>query len=151
MWVFGFLGLMLAIAAILNAIASGRMRLPAGLESVKAVLGLLLLPLLIGGMLWLAFIKALPWAYARLMGRPVNIEATMHLQRRHSRRSCDTKLKGGPMEATFPNYLCVRKRYYDAHPDKDVRVRLTGRQTLMGTAIIGVFHVEEVPASAPEP
>jgi hypothetical protein len=55
------------------------------------------------------------------------------------------------MVATFPDYVCVRRSYYDAHPDKDVRVRLVGRQTLMGTAITGVFHVGEVPAPIQAP
>ena len=145
MWVFGFLGLMLTVAAMLNGIASGRARLPAGREGLKAALGVLMMPLIVGSALWLVFIKTLPWAYARLLGKPVEIEATMHLSHHYSRRSCDTKLKGGPMAATFPDYICVRKSYYDAHPDKDVRVRLTGRRTLMGTAIIGVFHVGEAP------
>jgi hypothetical protein len=151
MWVFGFLGLMLTVAVMLNGISSGRARLPAGREGLKAALGILMMPLLVGGALWLAFIKTLPWAYARLLGKPVEIEATMHLSHRYSRRSCDTKLKGGPMTATFPDYVCVRRSYYDAHPDKDVRVRLVGRQTLMGTAITGVFHVEEVPAPMQAP
>lgn len=151
MWVFGFLGLMLTVAVMLNGILSGRARLPGGVEGLKATFGLLMMPLLVGVFLWLVFIKALPWMYARLFGQPVEIAATMHLQHSHSRRSCDTKLKGGPMSATFPNHLCVSKRYYDAHPDKDVRVRLAGRRTLMGTAIVGVFHVSEAPPGTQAP
>lgn len=146
MWVFGFVGLMLTVAAMLQGIASGRLRLPGGLAGMKAVLGILLMPALVGFMLWLVCIKALPWAYARVLGEPVDIIATMQLDHSRSRRSCDTKLRGGPMAATMPGYVCVSKRYYDAHPDRHVRVRLAGRQTLMGTAILEVFHIEEVPA-----
>jgi hypothetical protein len=67
----------------------------------------------------------------------------MHLEHRYSRKSCSNKLKGGPMAATLPDYICVSQGYYDAHPNKDVVVRLSGRQTLLGVAIIDVIHVEE--------
>ena len=79
MWVFGCVGLMLTVAAMLQGIASGRLHLPGGLAGMKAVLGILLMPALVGVMLWLVCIKALPWAYARVLGEPVDIIATMQL------------------------------------------------------------------------
>lgn len=104
----------------------------------KRWLGIAALPFLLAFMGWLVLAKGLPWTYTLAFGKPYREHYHMHTEHVHSRKTCDYRLRGGPMEHGFPNYLCIAPEYYALHPDQDVEVELTGQRSALG------MQVEEV-------
>ncbi|WP_141455939.1 hypothetical protein [Pseudoxanthomonas sp. z9] len=100
---------------------------------------LLAIPLMLGFVSWLIAIKTLPWTYTRVFGREVSEIHMMETRYSRSRRSCDHRLYGGPMEGAFPAYLCVREAFYDRHPNQQVEVVLAGRRSALGFSIQHVY------------
>ncbi|MDR7194063.1 hypothetical protein [Luteimonas terrae] len=99
------------------------------------------MPVFLGWIVWLVLAKAVPWAITRPFGSEHEMQAVMQTSHRASRRSCDYRLKGGPLAGTMPSFICISSRYYHRYPDRTVRVRLVGRSTVLGFAVISVHHV----------
>ncbi|MBB3275218.1 MULTISPECIES: hypothetical protein [Pseudoxanthomonas] len=100
---------------------------------------LLAIPLMLGLVSWLIAIKTLPWAFTRVFGNEVREIHAMETRYSRSRRSCDHRLYGGPMEGAFPSYLCIREAFYDRHPNQQVEVVLAGRRSALGFSIQHVY------------
>ncbi|UBB24152.1 hypothetical protein LAG73_12270 [Pseudoxanthomonas japonensis] len=100
---------------------------------------LLAIPLMLGFVSWLIAIKTLPWAFTRVFGNEVREIHAMETRYSRSRRSCDHRLYGGPMEGAFPSYLCIREAFYDRHPNQQVEVVLAGRRSALGFSIQHVY------------
>ena len=100
---------------------------------------LLAIPLMLGFVSWLIAIKTLPWAFTRVFGSEVREIHAMETRYSRSRRSCDHRLYGGPMEGAFPSYLCIREAFYDRHPNQQVEVVLAGRRSALGFSIQHVY------------
>ena len=100
---------------------------------------LLAIPLMLGFVSWLIAIKTLPWAFTRVFGNEVREIHAMETRYSRSRRSCDHRLYGGPMEGAFPSYLCIREAFYDRHPNQQVKVVLAGRRSALGFSIQHVY------------
>lgn len=100
---------------------------------------LLAIPLMLGFVSWLIAIKTLPWAFTRVFGSEVREIHAMETRYSRSRRSCDHRLYGGPMEGAFPSYLCIREAFYDRHPNQQVKVVLAGRRSALGFSIQHVY------------
>ena len=102
------------------------------------------MPVFLGWIVWLVLAKALPWTVTRPFGQAHAIEAVMQTSHRASRRSCDYRLTGGPFAGTMPAFVCIGSRYYHRYPDRAVRVRLVGKSTVLGFAVISVHHLSAV-------
>jgi len=100
---------------------------------------LLAIPLMLGFVSWLIAIKTLPWTFTRVFGTQVRETHVMETRHTRSRRACDYRLSGGPMEGAFPSYLCVREAFYHRHPDRQVEVVLSGRRSVLGFSIQHVY------------
>ncbi|MGN7833244.1 hypothetical protein ACTJI2_16705 [Pseudoxanthomonas sp. 22568] len=100
---------------------------------------LLAIPLMLGFVSWLIAIKTLPWTFTHVFGNEVREIHAMETRYSRSRRSCDHRLYGGPMEGAFPSYLCIREAFYDRHPNQQVEVVLAGRRSALGFSIQHVY------------
>ena len=98
----------------------------------------LFMPAFFGALLWLLLAKTLPWAYTRTLGEQHEVRAMMRTEHRYSRRGCDYRLKGSPLERTFLPYVCISADYYDAHPDQNLEVLLIGKKSVLGFSIVEV-------------
>ena len=92
---------------------------------------------LLAPFLWLALAKSLPWMLAGAFGSVHEEVTTLRLEHRYSRRSCDYRAFGPVLESTVPDYMCVSREIYQAHPDRTISVRLVGRRTPLGWRIDG--------------
>ncbi len=133
---FGFIGLCLTILLYGALIIRGHMARQTFRENLKLWAAFPFAPFLLGGVCWLVLAKALPWSFTRLFGDDRSIQATMWTEHRTSRRSCDYRLTGGPFDHTMPAHLCVASRVYHAFPDREVQVRLAGKTSVFGFAVI---------------
>jgi uncharacterized membrane protein len=143
------LGIVLTACLFLHAHRRGRMDQLFGKGVLHALLVTAMMPLLLGGCVWLVVAKTLPWAYTRTLGVPYRAPAAMLAHYSRSRHACDYRLQGGPMEHAFPGYLCIDERFYRNHPEQMVTVVLAGRRSRVGTAIIDVYAVSSGNGSVP--
>jgi len=97
------------------------------------------MPVLLGLIGWCVLAKALPWAWTRAFGEEFRESHVMKTHYARSRRACDYRLEGGPMERATPNYLCISETFYHRHPEEQVPVVLAGRRSLFGASIV---HIE---------
>lgn len=137
---FGGVGLVLTALMYVALIRRG-MRTGAWPSDWKAWLVAPFMPVFLGWIVWLVLAKALPWTITRPLGNEHEMQAVMQTSHRASRRSCDYRLKGGPLAGTMPSFICISSRYYHRYPDRTVRVRLVGRSTVLGFAVISIHHV----------
>lgn len=96
------------------------------------------MPLLLAFVCWSLLTKSLPWAITRMFGEPFHEVQVMQTHYRYSRRSCDHRLQGEPMERASPAWLCIDEAFYRLHPEKELRVVLVGKRTFLGDSIIRV-------------
>lgn len=122
-----------------HASRKGRMAALIDKGFVKFLLVLCAMPLLLGFVSWIVLVKSLPWAWTSAFGRQFRESHLMQTHYTRSRRSCDYRLRGGPMERSFPGYLCIREEFYHRHPEQQVSVVLSGRRSLFGSSI---RHIE---------
>ncbi|MBD9478274.1 hypothetical protein [Pseudoxanthomonas sp. PXM02] len=97
------------------------------------------MPVLLGFVSWCVLVKALPWAWTRAFGGEFRESHIMKTYYVSSRRTCEYRLEGGPMERAFPRYLCVSETFYHRHPEEQVPVVLVGRRSPFGASIV---HIE---------
>ena len=136
---FGFIGLCLTILLYGALIIRGHMARQSFRENLKLWAAFPFAPFFLGWVCWLVLAKALPWSFTRFFGDDRSIQATMWTAHMSSRRSCDYRLTGGPFADTMPAYLCVGSRVYDAYPDREVQVRLIGKASPLGFAVVSGF------------
>lgn len=142
--VFFMIGLALSVALLMHAAANKRLRAVEQTSVLKTALVIAFLPVMIGFMVWAVLVKALPWTFTRVFGQPYAFEATVRTEHRNSRRSCDYRIDGGPLDTTFPGFVCISERYYAAHPDRQVVMLMSGRRTVLGFALTSIKHVRDV-------
>jgi hypothetical protein len=142
---FGFVGVVLTALILAYGLSSGNMQRHWASKGwgtwgvgFRMLLFVLLMPPVLGFMCYAAAGKALPWAWTRIFGVPYEVRTVMHTEHRYGRRSCRYRLKGGPLEHSFPDYVCISTDAYNAHPDQDVEVLLQGRQSALGFSVIHV-------------
>nr|WP_295375826.1 hypothetical protein [Pseudoxanthomonas sp.] len=130
--------------ALLFAHASRRGRMGQLVDKgfLKFLFLLVAIPCMLGFVSWLIAIKTLPWGITRVFGSEVRERHVMETRHTRSRRSCDYRLSGGPMEGAFPSYLCIREAFYHRHPDRQVEVVLTGRRSALGFSIQHIYSQE---------
>lgn len=133
------LGVVLTAWLFLHAHRRGRMEQVLGKGRLHALLMIVMMPVLLGGSVWLLVGKTLPWAYTRVLGEVFREPAVMRTHYSHSRHSCDYRLEDGPMEHAFPGYVCIDEGFYRAHPEQSVIVVIAGRRSRLGTAISDVY------------
>lgn len=136
---FVFIGLCLTILLYGLLILGGRMMRLHRREKLRLWLALPFAPLFLGCACWLVLGKALPWSFTRILGSDQSIQTLMQTEHTSSRRSCDYQLTGGLLENTMPAHLCISVRIYDTYPDSEVQVRLVGRRSIFGFAVVSVF------------
>jgi putative effector of murein hydrolase LrgA (UPF0299 family) len=140
---FGLWGLIATILLIVVSIRRGKFRA----DGVKAYLGLLFLPILVGMFTWLVVAKSVPWLITTAVGDSYEETVTLHTS--HSGgRGCHYRIEGDYVDHTFPSYLCISERYYEAHPDQDVQVTLIGPRTMLGFRVV---HIQSPSSQLPEP
>jgi hypothetical protein len=105
----------------------------------RFLLILCVMPVLLGLVGWCVLMKALPWAWTRAFGDEFREVHVMQTHYTRSRRACDYRLRGGPMERSFPSYVCIPEAFYHRHPEQQVPVMLAGRRSRFGSAI---EHIE---------
>ncbi len=130
--------------ALLFAHASRKGRMGQLIDNgfLKFLFLLVTIPCMLGFVSWLIAIKTLPWGVTRVFGREVRESHVMETRYTRSRRACDYRLSGGPMEGAFPSYLCIREAFYHRHPNQQIEVVLTGRRTVLGFSIRHVYSQE---------
>jgi len=136
---FGFIGLCLTILLYGALLIRGHMARQSFRENLKLWAVFPFAPFFLGGLCWLVLAKALPWSFTRVFGDDRSIHATMWTAYAPSRRSCDYRLTGGPFADTMPAHLCVNSRVHDAYPDHEVQVRLIGKASPLGFAVVSGF------------
>ena len=141
--IFFFVGLVLSLLLFLRVSGTGRTDNLFRQGRLKAVACIAVMPVFIGYMLWLGFVKALPWAATRALGSDHATQARMRTDHESSRRSCDYRIEGGPLDRTLPGFLCISQQYYRAHQDAEVIVRLHGKRSALGFAIVSVEHLSD--------
>lgn len=92
-------------------------------------------PFVFGLISCIVLVKSLPWMYTRPLGSEFRESHVMETHYKRSRRGCDYRLRGGPMERSFPNYLCISEAFYRRHPEDRVNVILTGKRSVFGDSI----------------
>jgi hypothetical protein len=139
--VFGFVGLVLTVATLLMGITKGRASdvIRRGGGTTRTALSVAILPPMFGLMLWLATVKGAGWLVTRSIGTPEAKHVMLLTHHTSSRRSCDYQLKGPPLDASFPGYVCIPEALYRSHPNQTIAVELRGRSTAAGFAIISVY------------
>ena len=142
--VFGVIGLFLTVLIYGALISRGPFLAAVSQAGWKAWLGVLLTPFFLGLLAWLLLVKVGPWAITRAFGMEHQERVMMRTEHRYSRNSCDHLLRGGPFEATTPDYLCVSESYYLRFPGRAVIVDLKGKSTRLGFAVTSVHHVSTI-------
>jgi len=125
-----------------HANRKGRMGVLVDKGFLRFLFLLVAIPILLGFGSWLIAIKTLPWGITRVFGEEVREAHRMETRYTRSRRACDYRLVGGPMEGAFPSYLCIQEAFYHRHPAQPVEVVLTGRRTALGFSIQNVYSQE---------
>ncbi|MBD9436607.1 hypothetical protein IB223_10930 [Pseudoxanthomonas sp. PXM03] len=117
----------------------GRMALLLDQGFLKFLFLLCGMPVMLGLVGWLVLARSLPWAWTCVFGEAFRESHIMQTHYTPSRRACDYRLRGAPMERGFPSYLCIREAFYHRHPEQQVSVVLSGRRSLFGSSI---RHIE---------
>lgn len=140
MVVFGAIGLWLAVLLYRDMLR--RERTSAGQAGWKTWLMFPCLAAMLGLVVWIILIIAVPWMITRVLGSDHQLRATMQTEERlYSRQLCDHRLTGGPVRDAFPQLICIDPDFYKRYPDQTVAVDLKGKVTSLGFAIISVHHV----------
>lgn len=63
----------------------------------------------------------------------------MQTDHQSSRSTCEYRLRGGPMEHGFPDYLCIQEDLYHRYPQQQVAVILKGQRSRLGTHIVEIY------------
>lgn len=140
--IFLIVGVIETALLFAHASRKGRMGTLVDKGFLKFLFLLVAIPCMLGFVSWLIAIKTLPWGITRVFGSEVRESHVMETRYTRSRRACDYRLSGGPMEGAFPSYLCIREAFYHRHPDQQVEVVLTGRRTVLGFSIQHVYSQE---------
>lgn len=104
----------------------------------RGVAAVTVLLFLLSGMAWLIFAKAIPWAYTLALGKTYREPHTMQAHYSKSRYGCAYQLRGGPMESSFPSFVCVSPGFYARHPEQVVKVEVSGLRSALGTQVESV-------------
>lgn len=107
-----------------------------------------LLPLLFVlafGFAWIALARAVPSAATRVFGvNELLPPVAMWTDDSRHKGECSYQLRGGPLAGTFQGHLCIHAAYFDAHPSREVEVRLSGRRSFAGFALQGFVHLRDL-------
>lgn len=140
--IFLIVGVIETALLFAHASRKGRMGQLVDKGFLKFLFLLVAIPTLLGFVSWLITIKTLPWTFTGVLGAEVRETHEMQTRYTRSRRSCDYRLSGGPMEGAFPSYLCIGEAFYHRHPDQRVEVVLAGRRSALGFSIQHVYSQE---------
>ena len=97
------------------------------------------LPPMLGFGSWLVLGKCIPWGLTRMFGSEYRQQTLMQTHYTRSRRSCDYRLQGGPVERSFPGFICIREDFYRRHPEQKVVVTLVGKRSALGISVQDVY------------
>ena len=109
---------------------------------LKFVFTCFVVPPMLGFGSWLVVGKCIPWGLTRIVGSEYRQQALMQTHYTRSRRSCDYRLQGGPMERAFPGFICIREDFYRRHPEQSVPVTLVGKRSIFGVSVQDVHGVD---------
>ncbi|MEB1549435.1 hypothetical protein VDQ94_11060 [Xanthomonas campestris pv. campestris] len=96
-------------------------------------------PVMLGFVSWLLLAKTAPWLLTWAIGGSFEEAYVMQTDHQSSRSTCEYRLRGGPMEHGFPDYLCIHEDLYHRYPQQQVAVILKGQRSRFGTHIVEIY------------
>lgn len=102
---------------------------------LKLPLVVIFAPFLLGIGSWLIVGKSLPWMLTTVFGDEYSEPFKMETHYSRKRRFCHHRLKGPPIDRSFPNFLCVGRGFYDRYPEQKVEVMLSGKRSFAGRTL----------------
>jgi hypothetical protein len=118
--------------------ATGRMKMQEGISRLKKAFALLFLPVLIFILIWCPLVHALADFYTLAFGSQNNESVMLFKKLGSGRRSCEYHLEGEPLQRSFPDYVCISGKVFEALPAHPIEARLEGKISILG------FHIREV-------
>lgn len=132
-------GMAATMAMLFHGFRLGTLQLHFQQGWFKAILTWAMMPPILGFVFWLVLTKSVPWSWTRVFGEAYKQPVVMSTHYKRSRRTCDYRLKGGPLERSFPGYICISEDAYKRYPEQDVAVIVVGKRSLLGSTIQEVY------------
>jgi hypothetical protein len=141
----------IAVLVALRVLVSGRGAQVDWLRRRRPVarwVGVLVLPLLLAPLLWLVFVRALPWAWTRAAGFPAQWHLPVYVAQ-GTMPACATTISNYRFHA-WPHTLCLPEGAGKVVPGDLARAELTGHRSVVGFAVSGIRVRTGADAAAPE-
>ncbi len=138
-WPFLMVGIVLTVLLRKHNRRLGRPTDIEGQGRIANVFMFLGTPVMLGFLTWLLLAKTVPWLLTLAVGRSFEEAYVMQTYSQSSRQSCEYRLRGGPIEHAFPDYLCISESLYRRYPEQRIAVTLKGRRSVLGSQIAEIY------------